>query len=81
MADTDRTSSHPVTLLDELDREPHAFDFFQAVRRMDCAHPDKPQTGHSARAADDPVRFGQEASLAFAPATLHALFCAEPKDS
>jgi type VI secretion system protein ImpH len=62
-----------VTLLDELDREPHAFDFFQAVRRMDCAHPDKPQTGHSARAADDPVRFGQEASLAFAPATLHAL--------
>jgi type VI secretion system protein ImpH len=73
MADADRSPSHPVTLLDELDREAYAFDFYQAVRRLDCAHPDKPQTGHSARAADDPVRFAQEASVAFAPATVKAL--------
>ena len=73
MADADRTPSHSVTLMDQLDREPFAFDFFQAVRRLDCAHPDKPQTGASSRAVDDPVRFGQEASLAFAPATLQAL--------
>jgi type VI secretion system protein ImpH len=39
---------------------------------MDCARPDKPRTGHSSRASDDPVRFGQEASMAFAPATLQA---------
>jgi type VI secretion system protein ImpH len=73
MADADRTSSHPVTLPDQLDEAPHAFDFFQAIRRLDCAHPDKPQTGLSSRALDDPVRFGQEASLAFAPATLQAV--------
>jgi type VI secretion system protein ImpH len=71
MADPDRTPSHFVNVLDELDREPHAFDFFQAVRRLDCANPDKPQTGHSIKAADDPVRFGQDADLIFAPATLH----------
>ena len=53
MADTDRTSSHPVTLLEQLAHEPYAFDFFQAVRRMDCEHPDKPQTGESVRLIDD----------------------------
>jgi type VI secretion system protein ImpH len=73
MADTDRTSSRSVNLIEQLEAEPYAFDFFQAIRRLDCAHPDKPQTGHSPRAADDPVRFGQDASMAFAPATLHAV--------
>jgi type VI secretion system protein ImpH len=73
MADADRTSSHSVTLPDQLEEAPYAFDFFQAVRRLDCAQPDKPQTGMSSRVADDPVRFGQEASLAFAPATLQSV--------
>jgi type VI secretion system protein ImpH len=73
MADPDRTSSRPVTQLEEIAQAPYAFDFFQAIRRMDCAHPDKPRTGHSSRAADDVMRFGQEASMAFAPATLQAV--------
>jgi type VI secretion system protein ImpH len=73
MADSDRTPSHSVTLLDQLEREPYTFDFFQAVRRLDCAHPDKPATGNSLRTADDPVRFGQEVSMAFAPATLESV--------
>ena len=73
MADADRMPSHLVTLLNQLEETPYAFDFFQAVRRLDCAYPDKPQTGQSSRAVDDPVRFGQEASMAFAPATLQAL--------
>jgi len=60
-------------LLQQIEETPHAFDFYQAVRRLDCAHPDKPQTGHSSRLADDPIRFGQEASMAFAPATLQGL--------
>lgn len=60
-------------LLKQIEEAPHAFDFYQAVRRLDCAHPDKPQTGHSSRLADDPIRFGQEASMAFAPATLQGL--------
>src|SRR5262245_6322549 len=72
MADPNRASSHPVTLFEQLEKEPYTFDFFQAVRRLDCAHPDKPQTGESVRLADDPVRFGQEPSLSFAPATLES---------
>src|SRR5688572_19293676 len=73
MADPNRTSSHPVTLLEQLEEAPYAFDFFQAIRRLDSADPNKPPTGQSTRAADDPVRFGQEASMAFAPATLQAV--------
>jgi type VI secretion system protein ImpH len=73
MADSDRTSSRSVTLLEQIQREPYTFDFFQAVRRLDCEHPNKPQTGESVRLIDDPIRFGQEPSLAFAPATLESL--------
>lgn len=73
MADSDRASSRPVTLMEQLEAEPYAFDFFQAIRRMDCANPERPRTGHSSRTSDDPVRFGQEASLAFAPATLNTV--------
>jgi type VI secretion system protein ImpH len=58
----------------DLDRrlaeEPFAFDFFQAVRRLECAHPDKPPIGHSQRPEDDPIRFGQLPSSAFAPAAI-----------
>jgi type VI secretion system protein ImpH len=78
MADTDRTSSHPVTLFEQLEREPYTFDFFQAVRRLDCANPDKPKTGESVRLIDDTVRFGQEPSLSFAPATLESFDAEKP---
>jgi len=58
----------------DLDRrlaeEPFAFDFFQAVRRLECAHPEKPPIGHSQRPDEDPVRFGQLPSSAFAPAAI-----------
>ncbi|MGL4511483.1 MAG: type VI secretion system baseplate subunit TssG [Lacipirellulaceae bacterium] len=70
MADPDRTPPHLVKLLEELRRNPHGFDFFQAVRLLDCAHPDKPQTGRGQRCDDDAVRIEQEASMAFAPSTL-----------
>ncbi len=73
MADSDRASSHPVTVLKQLEEAPYAFDFYQAIRRLDCGFPDKPQTGQSSRAVDDPVRFGQEASMAFAPATMQSV--------
>ncbi len=79
MADANRTPSRPVKLLEQLAQEPYTFDFFQAVRRMDCEHPDNPQTGESVRLADDPIRFGQEPSLAFAPATLESLDSSKPK--
>jgi type VI secretion system protein ImpH len=73
MADENRTPPHPLTLLEQLQETAYAFDFYQALRRLDCTFPDKPPTGQSSRAVDDPVRIGQEASMAFAPATLQSV--------
>jgi type VI secretion system protein ImpH len=77
MASPDRTQAYAVALLEALRREPYAFHFFQALRRLECLHRDKPRLGKSLRLADDPVRLAQEPSLAFAPATLAAF---EPGD-
>jgi type VI secretion system protein ImpH len=49
---------------------PFKFDFFQALRRLECAHPEKPRVGASIKAAEDPIRLGQEPSMVFAPSTL-----------
>jgi type VI secretion system protein ImpH len=73
MAGEDRTAAKLVALLAELERAPHHFDFFQALRRLECAAADRPRLGETARAKDDPIRLGQEPSLAFAPRTLSAL--------
>ncbi len=70
MAGEDRTSPHVVELLEQLRTEPYAFDFFQAIRLLDCAQPQTPQTGRSQMLKDDPFRIGQEPSAAFAPSTL-----------
>ena len=51
---------------------PFDFDFFQAVRRLECANSTLPRVGHSPRPQSDPVRFCQNVSLAFAPASLAA---------
>jgi type VI secretion system protein ImpH len=59
-----------VELEEALRKSPTAFDFFQALRRLEAAYPDKPRLGESVRPADEPVRLGQEPSLAFAPGAL-----------
>jgi type VI secretion system protein ImpH len=68
MAGDDRPPAH--SLIERLSQAPFAFDFFQAVRRMECAHPDRPRIGSSRRLNEDPLRFGQEPSLAFAPSPI-----------
>ena len=57
-------------LLRRLAEEPHKFDFFQAVRLLENAHPGLPRIGTSLRLRDDPIRFAQTPSLSFAPAAL-----------
>lgn len=52
---------------------PFRFDLFHALRRIDAAHPELPSLGCAARPNDEPVRVGQEPSLAFAPATIAGL--------
>jgi type VI secretion system protein ImpH len=72
MAGKDRTASTPLELFQELQEAPYRFDFFAALRRIECAFPDKARIGTSSRPLEDPVRFGQEPSMAFAPSTLAA---------
>lgn len=73
MADPQRSAPNPVALLEQLAREPHAFDFFQALRRLESGYPDNPRIGEAKRPTDEPVRLGQEPTLAFAPSTLASL--------
>jgi type VI secretion system protein ImpH len=62
----------PIAFLDALRREPWAFDFLQALRRLEALHPGMPRLGEALRPAAEPVRLGQEPSMAFAPAALSA---------
>lgn len=55
---------------ERLMKEPWRFGFFSALRRIEAESPDRPRIGRSVHASEDPVRLGQEPSLAFAPATL-----------
>jgi type VI secretion system protein ImpH len=77
MADDDRAPPHALgaarperDLYEALRAAPYAFDFFQALRRIDAVNRDRPRLGEAARAADEPVRVGQLPSLIFAPSTL-----------
>ena len=70
MADEERTASGALTLYRQLAEKPYEFDFFQAVRRLECEHREKPRMGHGLRPGDEFVRFGQEPSLEFAPSTI-----------
>jgi type VI secretion system protein ImpH len=73
MVSENRTAASPLTLLRRLEAEPYRFGFFEALRQLECAYPDKARIGLSSRPADDPLRFGQEPSMAFAPSTLSSL--------
>jgi type VI secretion system protein ImpH len=70
MAGEDRTTSDPVALFNSLHDEPYRFGFYNVLRLIEAHYRDKPRVGESSRTGEDPVRFGQEPSLAFAPSTL-----------
>ncbi|MFL9900648.1 type VI secretion system baseplate subunit TssG [Paraburkholderia fungorum] len=61
-----------LTLLRRLEDEAYRFDFFQAVRLLENAYPDKPRVGESMQPRDDAIRFVQEPDLVFHPTTLGA---------
>ncbi|AMB84277.1 type VI secretion protein [Pseudomonas agarici] len=68
-----RTPSDPLSTLTAMQSKPWEYDFFQALRRIECESSHLPRLGHSLRLADDPLRLGQQLDCAFAPATLAAL--------
>jgi type VI secretion system protein ImpH len=55
----------PVALELLLEAKAARMDFFQVLRLIENAHPDKPRIGASLRPRDDAVRFGQDPSLVF----------------
>ena len=59
-------------LLARLAAAPWSWSFYQAMRRLEARHRDRPRFGRSARPAQDAVRLGQDPSVVFAPATLAA---------
>jgi type VI secretion system protein ImpH len=60
----------PHHLSGRLQASPWGFDFFEAMRRLECSRPDLPRIGASQRLAEDPVRLGQKPSLAFSPSSI-----------
>lgn len=70
MAHPDRNATYALIL--RLMEKPYAYDFFAAVRRIECSKHAGRRVGASLRLRDDPIRFAQEPSLAFAASTLQA---------
>ncbi|KVC11717.1 type VI secretion system baseplate subunit TssG [Burkholderia cepacia] len=60
--------SNLVTLERRLTRAAYRFEFFQAMRLLECARADLPRIGRSLRPADDTIRLGQDPDFCF-PAT------------
>jgi type VI secretion system protein ImpH len=54
----------------KLKRRPYDFDLFFALRMLQARHPELPRLGKASRPQFEPIRLGQDPSLAFAPATI-----------
>jgi type VI secretion system protein ImpH len=48
-----------------LQAAPTGFDFFQALRLLECAHHDRPRMGKAKRAQEEPLRLCQEPYVSF----------------
>ena len=71
MADTNGNTPDP--LIERLAKRPYAFDFYRAVRLLESQRPELPRMGFSISPEEDPVRFWQNPSLRFAPASLDSV--------
>jgi type VI secretion system protein ImpH len=54
----------------KLKHRPYDFDLFFALRMLQARHPELPRLGQATRPQSEPIRLGQDPSLAFAPATI-----------
>ncbi len=64
------TSDSLADMLSKLEQNPTRFDYYSALRWLDCIFPKSPRTGTSQRPGDERVRIGQEPTLIFPPATI-----------
>jgi type VI secretion system protein ImpH len=78
MASEDGTAKPAVDpLLQELQQSPYKFDFYAAMRLLECIFDDAPRLGRSVRLKEEPVRLSQEPSLKFAPSAIAGFKLAE----
>ncbi|MCG8012977.1 MAG: type VI secretion system baseplate subunit TssG, partial [Candidatus Thiodiazotropha weberae] len=69
MASKAGSEKNPLSLFDRLQQAPYRFDFYQAMRRLECAYPDEPRLAQSRHAKRDKIRLGQDPTMAFQPST------------
>ena len=72
MATGKRAGPDDLTHYAQLQADPQSYHLFQALRVIEAQHADRPRLGQSRRAAQDSVRLGQEAELAFPTSTIAA---------
>ena len=63
MAGQNRTAARALEAA--LQAAPTGFDFFQALRLLECAHHDRPRMGKAKRAQEEPLRLCQEPYVSF----------------
>jgi type VI secretion system protein ImpH len=63
----------PLELLRRLELQPEGFDFYAALRQIECAYPTQPRIGQAQRPTQEALRFGHHLSLAFEPSILAGL--------
>lgn len=68
MAGATRQPTDAVTFMRDLETRFASYEFYAALRHVECGHPELPRLGRAARAADEALRLGQVPQLAFAPA-------------
>ena len=71
MAEPDRQTSD--SLADEMALQPYAFNFFQAVRRLEAEYTAWPRVGSSIRLEEDFLRFCQIPSLVVCSSSLESI--------
>ena len=59
-----------MSLLERLAQTAYQFEFHATMRRLEALFPELPRFGEAVRPSDEPVRVGQEATLAFAPSEI-----------
>jgi type VI secretion system protein ImpH len=72
MAGTDRAALDRLNWLAELAKTPWAFDFHVAMRRIENAYREFKRIGEALRPAEEPVRVGQDPSMAFATSEIES---------
>ena len=69
-------AGNPTIDVSALEREPHRFTLFAALRLLEQANAGQPRFGQSRRSADDAVRLQQPPHLTFAPSDVSRMAAA-----